>query len=1070
MLSSSLDRHVSGAVLLMVVALSAAGAAVAGETDPRPLPAKVSFNQHVRPILSENCFACHGPDAKVREAKLRLDVRTSAVGPRKGGPAVVAGKSASSQMIQRILSKDPEERMPPPNSHKKLSARQKAMLQKWIDQGAIFEKHWSFIVPKKPVVPKVSNGKWVANPIDAFVLARLDAEKLKPLAPANRRALIRRVTFDLTGLPPNLANVEAFVADKTPNAYEKVVDRLLASPRYGEHMGRFWLDAARYGDTHGLHLDNYRETWPYRDWVVRAFNQNKPFDQFVTEQLAGDLIPNATISQKVATGFLRAHVTTSEGGSISEEVYVRNVIDRVETFGTVFMGLTIGCATCHDHKFDPLSQKEFYQMFAYFNNLEANPLDGNKKNHAPVLKVPDVGAQAQVAALNKEIAQIDKKLAVLEKSPGAGYATWLRKAQAQAGKKQPLPSGATHHYPLDEGKGKKIASSLAGKPGGNFNGKVRWTQGKAGGAVRFDGRSYVEFDKSANFSRTGKFSYGGWIKVDGRANGAIMAKMNEGAGYRGWDLWIQKRQIAMHFVSKWESDCIKVESTNTKILKPNTWHHVFVTYDGSSKAAGVKIYVDGKSTKLRAYKDNLRGPTESKVPLRFGGRSKSLLANCELDDARIYGRTLSGAEVGILSGADPISPILATVASKRSAQQKQTLVRHYLNNQHPAFKELSKRRSSLQAKAGSLGGSGGTTPIWKERAKPKDAFILIRGQYDQRGDKVARGLPSILPPMPPGASNDRLGLAKWLLSSTNPLMARVTVNRFWQQVFGVGLTKTSEDLGSQGEPPSHPELLDHLAVKFRTSGWDTKTLMKSIVTSSTYRQTSSAPQSLYGRDPENRLMARGPRFRLDAEMLRDNALSIGGLLVETMGGPSVKPPQPGGLWFAVGYSGSNTVRFKKDSGPDKVHRRSMYTFWKRTSPPPQMTTFDAPSRESCSVRRERTNTPLQALLLMNDPQYVEAARGFAQRIMTEGGKTPATRLTYGFRLATARPPSAAEAAVLTKLYQVHLAKYKSDTKSAAALVAIGEVKANASLNVSELAAWTMVANLILNLDEVLNKN
>ena len=792
--------------LLLALALCSGGAGAL-----RAAEAKVDYNRDIRPILSDNCFACHGPDVRQRKAKLRLDTRDGAFAElRGGGHAIVPGKIDDSVLVERITADDPSQRMPPAKSRKRLTEAQIELLQRWIAQGAPYTAHWSFIAPVRPELPKVKNAAWPRDPVDRFILARLEGVGLQPSPEANKTTLIRRVTLDLTGLPPTPAEVDAFLADTSPNAYEKVVDRLLRSPRYGEHMARFWLDAARYGDTHGLHLDNYREMWPYRDWVIRAFNANKPYDQFVIEQLAGDLLPNATLDQIVATGFNRCHVTTSEGGSIEEEVYVRNVVDRVETTGTVFMGLTIGCCRCHDHKFDPVSSKEFYQFFAFFNSLDGPALDGNAALPAPTVRVPTKEQTEQVDRTRQRIAALRKR-------------------------------------------------------------------------------------------------------IDAEAAEA----------------WYTKSQAAL-------------------------------------------------------------------VSLR------KQLAAAEKERAR-------------------------------------------LEKQMPA------------------------TLVFRERPTPKPSYVLKRGEYEQRGEQVGRETPKFLPSLPPKAKRDRLALARWLVSPEHPLTARVEVNRLWQQLFGVGIVKTTEDFGSQGEPPSHPALLDYLAVQFREEGWDIKKMMKRLVLSATYRQSSRVTKDRLAKDPENRLLSRGPRFRLDAEMLRDQALFVSGLLVEKLGGPSVKPPQPSGLWEAVGYTGSNTKNFVPDHGHEKVHRRSLYTFWKRTAPPPEMNTFDAPSRESCIVRRERTNTPLQALLLMNDPQFVEAARTLAERALKEGGATPEQRLTFLFRVTTARRPDANELSELLAAYREHLACFHRDEAKAKQLISVGELKADASLNPSGLAAWTMIANLLLNLDEVINK-
>ena len=865
--------------------------------------------------------------------------------------------------------------------------------------------------------------------------------------------------------------MKAFIEDKSPNAYEKVVDRLLASKHFGEHMARYWLDVARYGDTHGLHLDNYREMWPYRDWVIRAFNQNKPFDQFATEQLAGDLLPNATLEQKVASGFNRCHVTTNEGGVITEEVYVNNVNDRVTTTATVFMGLSFECTRCHNHKYDPLTMKDYYQTFAFFNSLNGNPRDGNKKDHAPVLKVVSPEAQEKINQINIQLAGANKKLQDRRKLAEPAFIAWVAK-QSGDKKAKPEPEGLIAHYTLDEPAGAPIKSVVASvKPGKALHNPGR-AEGRFGNAYVFNGTSYCDLGDVANFERIDKFSYGAWIKMAKPipAGGAVIARMNDGNGYRGWDLYVQSGKIAAHLIHKWNTDALKVSTK--KAIGAGKWHHVFVTYDGSSKPEGMKIYIDGKQEPTITEANNLKNTTKSKTELRLGRRNPgSGLKGGIVDDVRIYGRDLSAAEVSQLSGSDPLGPILAIDAAKRTPAQVETLRTHYfatLDAESAKLRtEIAKLESQKQALAKK---STATTLVFSEAPKPKQAYMLERGQYDKKGEKVGRATPAVLPPMSKDMPLNRLGYAQWLLSKEHPLTARVTINRIWQQSFGTGIVKTSDDFGSQGEPPSHPKLLDWLAVEFRESGWDMKRMMKLMVTSATYRQSSRATKKLIELDPENRLLARGPRFRLDAEALRDQALAVSELLVPKMYGPSVKPPQPDGLWFAVGYSDSNTVRFRKDAGPDKVYRRSLYTFWKRTSPPPQMETFDAPSREACNVRRERTNTPLQALLLMNDPQYVEAARVLAENTMKATGDDVTAGIKSMFLKATAREISADDLKELTASHGEHLAHYTKEVNSAKQLIAVGESKPDAKLDPAKLAAWTMTANLVLNLDEVLTKN
>jgi hypothetical protein len=850
-------------------------------------PDTVDYQRHIRPILSDNCYACHGPDQEHLEAGLRLDLREGIVTETESGALPVVPESPEeSELFLRISHEDPFMRMPPEDSGKQLSAEQIELIRKWIAQGAPWEEHWAFVPLERPEVPQVSRSEWVRNEVDAFILSRLESEGLEPAPPATKERLLRRVTLDLTGLPPTLQEIDAFLQDDSPQAYQRVVDRLLESPAYGEHRARYWLDAARYGDTHGLHLDNYREMWAYRDWVVKAYNDNLPYDKFLLYQLAGDLLPDPTLDQLIATGFLRCHVSTSEGGSIEEEVYVRNVVDRVVTTGTVIMGLTFDCTRCHDHKFDPLTMRDFYSMFAFFNSIDGGPLDGNVKDPAPVAKVATEEQQQTLTELQTQRDHLQESL-------------------------------DTHLKQFDyaEPNPEDVAVQAAPSTDGSESRKA----------------------------------------------------------YRSLAQWLADHQ---------------------------------------------------------------------------GSDDKSL--------------------------PDDIRGLLKMAPEKRSGEQQEKLktyfVRFVYADARDLFDPLNAKLEAVTNELGELDAKIPTTLIFRERSEPRPSFILHRGEYDQRREEVPRATPGFLLPLPEGAPLDRLGLGQWLLQPRHPLTSRVAVNRLWQQVFGIGLVKTSEDFGSQGEPPSHPELLDWLAAELVDSGWDVKGLLRTLVMSSTYQQTSKATPEVIARDPGNRLLARGPRYRLDAEMIRDQALAVSGLLVKKMGGPSVKPPQPLGLWFAVGYSGSNTVRFKKDDGPDKVHRRTVYTFIKRTAPPPQLSTFDAPSRESCQVRRERTNTPLQSLLLMNDPQFVEAARGLAQRALSQADWSPADRAQFMFRLCTGRAPRPDELQLLVESYEHHLSTYQSDPPAAGSLVAVGEIAPPSELDPVELAAWTMVANLVLNLDEVITKN
>ena len=1041
-------------------------AAQAAAPDPA---ARIDFASDILPILADKCFACHGVDAESREADLRLDHRENAVDVAK---VIEPGDAAASLLVERITTRIKAERMPPASFKKTLKPEEIELLKRWIDQGAEYRPHWAFVSPTQAPLPEVKHTDWPVNAVDWFVLSKLESKGLSPAREADRRSLIRRVTLDLTGLPPTPEQADAFVHDTEPGAYERVVDRLLASPRYGEHMTRYWLDAVRYGDTHGLHLDNYREMWPYRDYLIRAFNQNMPFDRFTIEQIAGDLMPDATLDQQVASGYNRCHITTSEGGTIPEEVYVRNVIDRVETTSTVWLGLTAGCASCHDHKYDPITQAEFYELFAFFNSFDGNPRDNNNAAPPPVVRVPSEEAKAKLAEFDAQIEATQAKIAARQTEAEADYRAWLKARQNK--ENQPAPAiggkGLLVHIPLDEAQGDAAANTAApdAQPG-RITGEARWTAGRSIGGFTFAGGSAITFGKDiANFEQDAVFSYGGWIRTPGNVTGAAIAKMDQANGYRGWDLYIDQRRVAMHLIHHWPDKTLKV-TTQADVLKPDTWHHVFVTYDGSKQAKGVKLYVDGKPQPFDASHDTLEGTTVADVPLTLGRRSPDAsFTGGMIDEVRLYDRVLSQDEVGRLMQHDAIAALLAVAEADRSPQQNDTLKRHYLDYFDTAYPGLVQQQAELQKQRDAAYKALPTTLVYKETKEPRKAYLLHRGQYDQQRDEVQRDVPDFLPPMAQDLPRDRYGLARWLVSPEHPLTARVTINRFWQQLFGVGLVKTSEDFGVQGEHPSHPQLLDYLAVQFVADGWDVKKSMKRMVMSATYRQTAEADPALYRLDPDNRLLARGPRLRLDAEVLRDQALAVSGLMNDQIGGASVKPPQPLGIWKAVGYESSNTANFKADTG-EKVYRRSMYIFWKRTAPPPYMVALDAPNRESCVVRRERTNTPMQALILLNEPQYVESARRLSERLLAETKGDVAQRVGWLMRQVLVREPTDTERAILVEAYLEQLDYYRNDVEAAKALIATGTSTPGDTLDPAELAAWTMTANTMMNLDEFINK-
>lgn len=848
------------AVLFGLVPSASAGGSTSAD--------KVEFSRDIRPILAEACFNCHGPDAATREADLRLDRAADATADRGGYQAIVPGQPDKSEVVRRILSDDPDERMPPADAKKQLTTEQRELLHRWIAEGAGYDEHWSLVTPQRPEPPAVEAAeREIHNAIDAFIAARLAREGLRMSPEAGRAALVRRVTLDLTGLPPTLAELNAALADASPDWYERVVDRLLASPRYGERMAVEWLDAARYADTHGFHIDSHRDMWRWRDWVIEALNDNMPFDQFTIEQLAGDLLPEATLDQRLASGFNRNHPINFEGGAIPEEYLNAYIVDRVNTLGTVWLGLTIGCGQCHDHKYDPFTQRDYYQLYAFFHNVPEQGLDGKDGNAVPLMKAPTAQQQERLAELQAQIGMLEEQSRARRQAAAGQLAVWQEQVRA------------------------------------------------------------------------------------GHA-----------------------------------------------------------------------------------------------VPLAFEADLATLVASVH------------------------VFQIIALPAGERTEEQQRAVEEFYFAAVDEPAQSLGRRLNEAQQQLAALEKTIPTSMVMQELAKPRATFMLERGQYDKPGEPVSAGVPAALPPLPAGSPSNRLGLARWLVDPAHPLTARVIVNRYWQMYFGTGLVRTAEDFGSRGELPSHPELLDWLATEFIRSGWDVKAMQRLIVTSATYRQSSVATAELYQRDPENRLLARGPRLRLPAEMIRDNALCISGLLCEQIGGPSVLPYHPAGLWEEMAHVGDSKFtaqRYVQGHGED-LYRRTMYTFWKRTVPPPSLSTFDAPDREFCLVRRSRTNTPLQALVLMNDPTYVEAARKFAERVMTAAA-TPDARIATAFRLATAREPSDAERAALLSLLDKRLTAFQRDAAAAEKLLAVGESPRNKELPDAELAAWTTVASVILSLDETLTK-
>ncbi len=1048
--------------LSLIVGIAVAVPAAAAE--------KLQFNRDIRPLLTEYCFACHGPDSAARKADLRLDQRDAAIKLA----AIVPGDVKKSGAIERIFSTKSDEMMPPPKAHKVMKPAEKELLKQWVAEGAEYQAHWSLIAPKRPVAPPVSNEAWVKTPIDRFVLAGLDKAKLTPAATADRRTLIRRLSLDLTGLPPTMEDADAVAADPAPNWYEKYVDKLMASPAWGEHRGRYWLDAARYADTHGIHFDNFREVWAYREWVVNAFNANKKFDQFTLEQLAGDLLPNATLDQQVASGFNRCNITTSEGGAINEEYLVLYARDRTETTSVVWLGLTAGCAVCHDHKFDPISQKDFYALSAFFNNTTQAAMDGNVHNTPPIIPIPKAEDRAKFATISKDIAALQQQAEARKKAARAEFDAWLAKVKPEELAAKLPTAGLVFQAPLDQAKGDVINLTVGGKPRPvTLKDGFVWADSpdaKLGPkAFSIQPGAAVSLPDVGDFSTKQAFSAGAWVKFPSRAqNGSIVARMQGPPDHPGWDLWYEGGKVAMHVISKWPTDALKV--TTKAILNPaNDWHHVFASYDGSGAPAGIKIYVDGALQQTDIANNTLKTESRSPAPFTVGQRATdSRLVNFLAQDVRVYDRAVAGPEVENLAKSTRIAKIVATAADKRTAKDKDELFAWWLLALDAKYLELTTQAAKLQQEEVAIKSRGTIAHVMHEKTDPAMAFVLNRGEYDRRKDKVTPDVPKALPPFPADLPKNRLGFAKWLLTPDHPLTARVTVNRFWQELFGNGLVRSSGDFGVTGEQPSHPELLDWLAVEFREGGWDVKKFFKTLVMSATYQQAAVTTPEKKERDPANRLLSRGPRYRMDAEMIRDHALAASGLLVQKIGGPSVKPYQPEGVWEAVAMIGSNTRDYKRDTG-ENLYRRSMYTFWKRAAPPASMDILNAPNRETCTVRRERTNTPLQALVTLNDPQFVEAARVLAQTILLSDKATDAAKLDLLAKRVLARPFTAKEVPVVQASLNDLLAEFKAKPDEAKKLLAFGESKADPKVDAATLAAWTMLANEVMNLDEVLNK-
>lgn len=1023
----------------------------------------IDFSNEIRPILASHCFACHGPDEASRAANLRLDIREQAI----ANSAIVPNDPGRSQLVERILSEDEDFQMPPPSNKKKLSDAQKTLLRKWIAQGAGYSEHWAFVAPVKTTPPALTQSDWPSNPIDHFVGKQLERENLKPSPKADRATLLRRVSLDLIGLPPTLAELEEFLADTSANAYERAVDRLLGSRHYAEKMALEWLDLARYADTNGYNNDEDRTMWPWRDWVINAFDQNIPFDQFAIQQLAGDLLPEPNQSQLIATGFLRNQGHNTEGGIIQEEYRVEYVADRVHTVATVFLGLSMQCARCHDHKYDPISQREYYQFYSYFNSLDEKQAGYNRFIGAePYIRVPTAEQVAKVQALDKQIATWQTQAKQIEEGVDARIAKFVADTPASELESR-FAKVAVYRFPLDQGEGDGVFESVANTKLGSTAGTIGWQNGKNKEAIELAEDSRVELGNIAQLVSDQPFSISLWIKPKSDASMAIVSKMDESKNHQGYDLVWSSGKIEMHLIDQWPQDAIKVSTKQA--LAADQWYHLVATYDGSKSASGIKLYVDSKSEALDIVQDSLKGQIQTEQPLRLGLRQQSLPFTGLIDELQIFSVVLEPENVKQLAELLPVSGFADWIriqADQLTDDQKKQIQQFYLDRIDSDYAKLQSNIADAKKEKTAVEATYPAVMVLRDIDPPRETYVLKRGQYDQPTEMVGSNVPQML--LAPGLDQpkNRLELANWLVSDDNPLTARVLVNRWWQNYFGTGLVKTVEDFGLTGDAPSNAQLLDYLACQFVESGWDVKAMQKLIVVSSTYQQESRMTPEMLQRDPENRLLARGPRYRLSAETIRDNALRISGLLQTKVGGPSVKPYQPAGLWEDVTVE--RRGKYVADVG-EGLYRRSLYTFWKRTCPPPSMMSFDAPNREVCLARRARTNTPLQSLVLLNDPTYVECARLLAQQMIQQGGSSVSDRINAGMLRAVSRKATDAELKILGEILESARQRFGSSVDDAKNFNATGATPPDSSIDPVELASWTIVASTLLNLDETISK-
>lgn len=1057
------------------------------------LPDRIDFNFHIKPILSDRCFQCHGPDANQRKAELRLDTKAGAFAQSTGTTSVSSsiltpGKLRNSELFLRIISDDPDYVMPTPESNLALTDREKALIAKWILQGADYQPHWSFIPPQKSKKPTVFAKDWPIQDLDYYILNKIEEHELLPAAQAAKLTLLRRVTLDLTGLPPTPQEIDTFLGDKRPDAYAKVVDRLLESPHYGERMALEWLDVARYADSHGYQDDGMRNTWPWRDWVIEAFNSNMPYDSFLIAQLAGDLLPAPSKEQLLATCFNRNHPQTQEGGVVDEEYRVEYVADRTNTLGKAIMGLTLECARCHDHKYDPITQKDYYSLYAFFNNNNDTGIVPYNGEASPTVMLPTDEEQKKLDSLRAKIDLLEKE--ALSKRYVEDFKKWMTQEQDELTLKTGLVAAFDFDQAIDyprnklnldgnkspgwAGIGKKgtitsYINEVKQKPDavifGDVDRKPLVSEGKVGNGLEFRGDCGVRFNRDLDFDRDQPFSVSIWVNpLKAREKGPIFNKTNgDFEGYRGWICKLNEDgTLSFQLNHVWPDNSIDYQTKDT--LEVGKWSHIAMVYDGSSKADGLKFYINGKVPAHKLLRDNLnksllhgvKGSNWSNLPLLLGKEKERTIENFRMDELLVYNRQLSEIEVKTLYNDN--GPL--------EYNQTQWQEYYLLSGQSFEYNAVLKQLQVLRKEENLLATDVLEVMVMQERKDPRPTFILDRGMYDAPAEEVLPEVPAIFESIPDHLPKNRMGLSLWLVSEKNPLTARVQVNRMWKMLFGKGLVATQEDFGNQGSLPSHPELLDYLAIQFMELNWNMKAFLKSIILSATYRQSALTHEETREKDPLNAWYASFPTYRLSAEVIRDNALAISGLLVDSIGGPSVYPYQPKGLWKALATR--NATEYKQGAGAD-LYRRSLYTIWKRSAPPPSMMSFDAPDRYYCIVNRQNTATPLQSLILMNDPQYVEAARVLGERTLNHGGETSEQRIDYLFKCALSRLPDREETSLMQQLLNETQLDFKNHPAKIRGLLETGESIADKSLDAIELAAFTVLASTIINFDEFVMK-